>query len=144
VDPGFAPQHVYTTQIDLPRQKYPEAYQRDAFFTDLLHGLQARPGLTAVGGTSYLPMTGSNYGFFFFIDGQPHLGPGRDTPISVRHISADYCRVMNTPVRRGRAFTDNDVPQAPQVAIINETAARRYFPDADPIGRRLANSGDGI
>ena len=144
VDPGFSPRQVYTAQIALPRQKYAEPQQREAFFTDLLHDLQARPGLSTVGATSYLPMSGSNFGFFFFIEGQPHLGPGRDSPIAARHVSADYFRAMRIPLRGGRFFTDADTSASRPVAIVNERAARRYFAGVDPIGRRLANSGDGI
>jgi MacB-like protein len=143
VNPGFDPHQVYATHLALPRDTYAERYQRDAFFTRLLQDLQARPGIAAVGATSYLPMGGSNYGFLFYVDGQARLGPGRDQVISARHVSADYFRVMRIPLR-GRGFTAADTAQSRPVAIINETAARKFFPNVDPIGRHVANSGDAV
>ena len=71
-------------------------------------------------------------------------GPLRfgSTVIAVRHVSADYFRAMHIPLRRGRVFTEQDDARSRPVTIVNETAARRYFPGVDPIGRHLANSGD--
>jgi predicted permease len=89
-------------------------------------------------------MAGANYGHYFFIEGQPKLGVGRDPVITARHVSADYFRTMQIPVRRGRAFTESDSEQSQPVAIINERAARMFFPNSDPIGQRLANSRDGL
>jgi putative ABC transport system permease protein len=89
-------------------------------------------------------MDGSNFGFFFFIEGHPSLGLGRDPVTSARHVSADYFQVMSIPLRRGRAFTELDNAQSRPVAIINETTARRYFPNVDPVGRHLATTGENI
>src|SRR4030095_16995272 len=133
-----------TAQVTLQQSKYAGDAQREAFFTDLLHEMQAQPGMTAVGATSYLPMAGLAYGFFFFIDGEPHLGVGRDPTINVRHVSPDFFHAMEIPVRRGRSFSENDTPQSLPVAIINEAAGRRYFRNRDPIGWHLADSRDGI
>ena len=144
VDPGFGTHNITTAQVTLQQSKYAADAQREAFFTDLLHEMQAQPGLTAVGATSYLPMAGPDYGFFFFIDGEPHLGVGRDPTINVRHVSPDFFRAMEIPVRRGRSFSERDTAQSVPVAIINEAAVRRYFQNRDPIGWHLADSRDGI
>ncbi len=144
VDIGFEPAGVYTAEVALPRDQYSEPRQREAFFTSLLNDIQNHAGIDAAAATSYLPMAGSNYGFFFFLDGWPRTGAGRDPTISVRHVSADYFRVMHIPVLRGRAFTERDAPGAAPVAIINEGTVRRYFGGADPIGRRVGNSTDAI
>ncbi|MBI4473313.1 MAG: ABC transporter permease, partial [Acidobacteria bacterium] len=103
VNSGFDSKSVTTAEISLQQSKYVEPSQREAFFTEVLHSLQAKPGIEAVGATSYLPMAGGLYGFFFFIEGQPSLGVGRDSTINVRHVSADYFRAMEIPVLRGRA-----------------------------------------
>lgn len=142
VEPGFSAAQVYTAQVTLQQNSYREPYQREAFFTQLLAGVQAHVPTATVGATSYLPMAGGNYGFFFFIDGQPSLGVGRDPAISVRHVSADFFRAMQIPIRRGRAFADSDSAASQPVALINERAARQFFPDLDPIGRHVANSRD--
>ena len=81
IDPGFDPRGVYTAHVELPRGTYPALAQREAFFTQLLDRLQAVPGLRAVGATSYLPMSNSNYGFFFFVEGQASQG-ARDPMIA--------------------------------------------------------------
>lgn len=143
IDPGFDPRGVYTAHVELPRGTYPAPAQREAFFTELLGRLQAVPGLRTVGATSYLPMSNSNYGFFFFVEGQASQG-ARDPVISVRHVSPDYFRAMHIPLRRGRTFTAQDDARSAPVTIINETTARRYFPGVDPIGRHVASSGDRI
>jgi putative ABC transport system permease protein len=144
VHPGFESQNVTTAQITLQQSKYSQPFQREAFFSQLLSGVQGELGTATVGATSYLPLAGGNYGFFFFIDGQPHLGVGRDATISVRHVSADYFRAMQIPLRRGRTFDDSDTPQSRPVAIINEAAVRLYFKNKEPIGWHLANSRDAI
>jgi putative ABC transport system permease protein len=141
---GFNPEHVVTAQISLPADKYREPWQRENFFTALLRDVEAQPGIAAAGATSYLPMSGANFGFFFFVEGRPHLGVGRDPTIAVRHVSADYFRVMRIPLHRGRTFEDGDGADSQPVAIVNESTARRYFADTDPIGRHLANSRDGL
>jgi putative ABC transport system permease protein len=144
VEPGFGIENITTAQISLQQNKYSEPFQREAFFTHLLDDLRAQPGMAGVGATSYLPMSGSNYGFYFFIEGQPHLGVGRDRVISVRHVSPRYFHGMQIPIQRGRPFSESDRADSEPVAIINKTAARMFFEDVDPLGKRIANSRDGI
>jgi putative ABC transport system permease protein len=144
VNPGFNPDHVYAARVALPRAKYAQPFQREAFFTELLHRLQSEPGLTRIGATSVLPMNQENFGFFFFVEGQPSLGLGRDPVTSARHVSPDYFDVMRIPLRRGRTFTDGDNARSRPVAIVNETTARRYFPNVDPVGRHFAITGDNV
>ena len=144
VNPGFDAQGVYAAAVALPRGKYATPQAREAFFTQLLDRLHAVPGLSSVGATSVLPIAGSNFGFFFYVEGQSPLGPGKDPLINVRHVSPDYFQVMRIPVTRGRVFTDADNAASRPVAIINETTARRYFAGIDPVGRHLASDGDQV
>ena len=144
VDPGFRSEHVYTAHVALPRGTYAQPAQRELFFTELLHNVEALPGISAAGAISYLPMGNDNYGFFFYVEGQEHAGVGRDHVISVRHVSADYFRTMRIPLRAGRTFAESDTAGAEAVAIINESAAKKYFPALDPVGRHVASSGDNI
>ena len=144
VDPGFDPRGVSAANVALPRGKYATPAAREAFFSNLLDRIHRVPGITAVGATSVLPIAGSNFGFFFYVEGQSPLGPGKDPLISVRHVSPDYFRVMRIPIVRGRAFTDADNGNSRPVAIINETTAQRYFAGVDPVGRHLANDGDRV
>ena len=140
VDVGFQPAGVYAAQVSLPRAQYPEPPQRERFFTRLLEHLRQQPGLTNAGAISYLPMSGSNYGFIFYRE----ESPDRENVISVRHVGGEYFRAMQIPLRRGRDFTDRDDGRATPVAIINESTARHYFADADPLGRRLASTSDRV
>jgi putative ABC transport system permease protein len=143
VEPGFGVRNITTAQISLQQNNYSEPFQQEAFFTNVLDDLHVQPGVTA-GATSYLPMSGSNYGFYFFIEGEPHLGVGHDRVISVRHVSTDFFRVMQIPVQRGRAFGETDRADSEPVAIINERTAQMFFKNVDPLGKRIANSRDGI
>ena len=140
VDVGFRPDHVYAAQISLPRAKYPQPIDRERFFTRLLDNVRQRPELARAGAISYLPMGGSNYGFFFYRE----ESPASDNVISVRHVGGDYFHVMGIPLRSGRVFTDRDDGRAAPVAIINESTARHYFADGDPIGRRIGSTTDHI
>src|SRR5262249_12726477 len=140
VDVGFQSENVYAAQVSLPRAKYAQPAERERFFTQLLDGVRQQPGLTEVGAISYLPMSGTNYGFFFYLEETPN----RDNVISVRHVGGDYFGVMRIPLRRARVVGDGDDGRAAPVAIINESAARHYFGGANPIGRRVASSGDRI
>jgi len=140
VDVGFNPGGVYAAQVSLPRARYSQPLQREAFFTQLLDNVRRQPGLSVAGAISYLPMGGSNYGFFFYRE----EAPDRDAVISVRHVGGEYFRAMRIPLRRGRVFTDRDDARAAPVAIINESTARHYFAGDDPIGRRVASTGDRV
>jgi hypothetical protein len=74
--------------------------------------------------------------------GRQFTATGRDHVIAVRHVSANYFKTMKIPVLRGRVFTERDAAGSEPVTVINDSAANKYFPGADPIGRRVASSGD--
>ncbi len=138
VDPGFEPESVLTADLSLPRAKYPDGQKVAAFHDQLLARLAALPGVEAVGLGSSLPLGGTNADTSFFIDGRPQLEP-RDRPHThPRTISPDYFRVMGMRIIEGRAFTEQDHEQAPRVAIINETMARRFWPGQSALGKRVA------
>jgi putative ABC transport system permease protein len=138
VDPGFEPESVLTAEISLPRAKYPDGQKVTAFHDRLLSRMAATPGVVAVGLGSSLPLSGTNADTSFFINGQAPLEP-RDRPHThPRVISPDYFRAMGMKMVEGRAFTEQDHLQAPRVAIINETMARRLWPAQSALGKRVA------
>jgi putative ABC transport system permease protein len=138
VDPGFEPKYVLTAEINLPGRKYPDGQKVSTFHEQLLERLAAMPGVEAVGLGSPLPLSGTNGSTAFFIDGQPVPEP-RDRPHThPRTISPAYFRAMGMRVIEGRAFTEQDNAQAPRVAIINETMARRFWPAQAAIGKGAA------
>jgi putative ABC transport system permease protein len=141
IDPGFDPRHALTFTLNLPETRYAEALQQNAFIARILERLSVLPGVTAVGATTELPFTGSRTGRSIEIDGRAPLPPGQGLNADYRVVSADYFRAMGIPLRRGRGFMASDNSGGAGVAIINEQAARRFFPNEDPIGKRVIMNG---
>jgi putative ABC transport system permease protein len=137
--PGFEAEGVLTASITLPGLKYPDAQQRNAFYRAVLDRLAAVPGVQAASMVSLIPFGGSNTGMNLLIEGQSLPRP-EETPIFWRRIiDPAYFRVMRIPLIQGREFSVQDAG-SPRIAIINETMARRYWPGADPIGKRFGSS----
>jgi len=137
VNPGFNPSGLLTASVNLPASKYPKREQQMAFYRQLEDRLQATPGVAATGIASVLPLTGTNQGMSLLIEGRPVAGPS-DVPILFfRVVNPRYFQAMQIPLRRGRLFGEQDSETAPRVLIVNETMARRYWPNQDPIGKRL-------
>ncbi|MBO0724493.1 MAG: ABC transporter permease [Blastocatellia bacterium] len=137
IKPGFDPQHVLTLQLNLPKTRYAGAEQQNAFITRVLERLAALPGVTVAGVTTELPFTGSRTSGSFEIEGRAPLPRGQDRRADNRAVSIDYFKTMGIPLLRGRSFVAQDGAGSPRVAIINEQAARRFFPGEDPISKRL-------
>jgi putative ABC transport system permease protein len=148
VDPGFRTENVLTMQMSLPGTKYREAHQVRAFYQQSLEQIKAIPGVQSASATSNLPLSGSVSSGNFQIEGRPALAPGELSPHSDRRsVTQDYFQTMGIPLMKGRYFTDQDSPDSQLVAIIDETMARVYWPDEDPIGKRLSwssNNGNPI
>jgi predicted permease len=138
VDPGFNGKGVLTASISLPGSRYQNPGQRIAFFRQLFEKLSSMPEVTACGAVSSLPLSQHNTGTGMCVEGRPFPLPGEVPIIWFRIANSDYFRAMEIPLRRGRLFTDQDQAGLP-VAVINETAARRYWPNEDPIGKRFTN-----
>jgi putative ABC transport system permease protein len=142
VDPGFNPDNALTLSVSLPRRKYPEENQRVAFFRQLLEKVGALPGVQAVGATSPLPLSGDTV-LAFVVQGRAPAPPGAGQSSNFYAVSADYFKAMEIPLRRGRLFTERDARDSPHVAVINETMARKIFPEEDPVGKRITfDTGD--
>jgi putative ABC transport system permease protein len=136
VNPGFNPRNALAVSVSLPGKKYPESDQQAAFFTQLVEKVAALPGVQAVGVTQSLPIQ-SDYVLGFNIQGRPPDPPGEDVSTNYYAVSPDYFKAMGIALIRGRIFTEQDRKDAPRVAIINETMAKKYFPDEDPIGKHI-------
>jgi putative ABC transport system permease protein len=147
VDVGFSARNVLTMRISLPDAKYaipinindPRNPASLAFYDQLLARVEALPGVKAVTASTILPLgAGSGWGKNFSIEGRPAPAALDQVPV-VRFalISSDYFRTFDISVRRGRAFTAQDNENSQPVAIINETLARRFFADEDPIGKTI-------
>jgi len=144
VDPGFNPHNVLTMEVSLPQLKYPS---REAsylggqkaidFFKEANRRLATLPGVEASGATTALPLSGTNSDSSFDIEGRQRARdePGPDEEI--RAITPDYFRVLQVPILQGRPFRDADTADSPQVVIVNQALARKYFPNGDALGKRI-------
>ncbi len=137
-DPGFRADRVLTMKLPLSSARYGDVHALDRFNRRLLEQIQSVAGVETVGIASSLPLE-QLIDLPFAIEGRfrddssgEGVGDGQ-----YRAVAGDYFAALSIPVRRGRAFTDADGSIAVGVAIINETAANRYWPDENPIGQRI-------
>jgi predicted permease len=137
MDPGFRADHVLAVRVNVPESKYDQFARRSEFFDRVLERVRALPRVRNAGFTSVLPLT--NYGGTngFTVEGKPQRPGGFINDACNRVISPGYMETMRIALARGRMFEEHDGLQSPPVAIINETMARQFWPDEDPIGKRF-------
>ncbi|HXQ97901.1 MAG TPA: ABC transporter permease [Candidatus Limnocylindrales bacterium] len=135
VSPGFRADHLITMRLALP-STYTADPQILRFYQSLQERLQLLPGVTGASVVSTLPISGGDGKGDISIEGRPYE-PGAYGAASFRRALPNYFRVMGIPLLRGREFDDRDDDTRPQAVIINERMARRFWPDEDPIGKRI-------
>ncbi|MFY9571090.1 MAG: ABC transporter permease [Blastocatellia bacterium] len=141
VESGFNPDHLLVANISLPTSRYSQPTQRAAFYNRLYQELASLPGVVAAGATQSLPLGGGDARTPVAIDGRP-VPPLAERPIvSLGIVSPDYFKVMGIPLLQGRFFADQDNATAPVTVIINQSFAQRFFPDENPIGKRVLAGG---
>ena len=135
-NPGFRPQHVLTASLSLPQVDYKTDAASTQFYARLSAGLASMPGVESEGIGSDLPWTGYDDNAGFSIEGKqppPHEGfHGR-----YHAASEDFFRALGIPLVRGRFFAQSDRKDAPQVWIVNQAMATRYWPNEDAVGKRI-------
>lgn len=134
VELGFEPRNVLTFAVELPRSKY-KMPQRQAFYSELQTRLKALPGVVDASAVSDLPFSSSDWTATFNVEGVDHRG--KVPSAHVRVVMPEYARTMRIPVLRGRFFTPADREGALRVCLIDDEAARRYWPGQDPVGKRV-------
>jgi predicted permease len=141
---GFQPEHVLSLQIFLPSDGYPERNpeRKRAFVAEVVRRMSALPGVQASAATNFLPLSGFSGTTDFLLRGQVQPKAGQAPSADNRVITPGYLPTMGIPLLRGRAFTEADRAGGPQVAMINQTLAKQYFKDRDPLGQEL-NLGTG-
>jgi putative ABC transport system permease protein len=136
VDPGFRAQNLLTMQISVNN---PDGRQVANFFAQLQQNVGGLPGVKSVAVSNGIPFGSTNFPTFL-IEGRPEA---ENKPSGLRyHVSPAYFQTMGIELVKGRLFAAEDTPDTPPVVIIDEVLARRYFPDQDPLGRRLKASSD--
>ena len=136
-DPGFDPRRVVSAVVSLSGSRAEEPARRLAFYDEVLGRVRALPGVVAASAINHLPLAGDVWGFPFHVEGRPPDPPGESPSASFRVVLPGYFRTMGLPLLRGRDFTDDDRLGAPGTIIVNEWLAERFWPGADPIGKRL-------
>src|SRR5262249_20266106 len=139
VDPGFRPDHLITSRIDLSPVRYREPERIASFVSQLTQQTSALPGVVSAGLTTSMPLGGNGWTKFITLEGRPEPSRLGDVPyISYSQITPDYFSAVGAAVRRGRAFTEQDTAQQMPVAIIDDTAARRFWPSDGALGKRIS------
>jgi putative ABC transport system permease protein len=144
VDPGFQPLGLLTLRVPLAGGRNAAPDRRIAFFQQVADRVAALPGVRAAGAVNALPLTGLGLGSNFAVDGRPAPAPEQRPIALLRSVHSAYFRSMGIPLLAGRAFQDSDTSQAPAVIVVNQTLARRFWPQGNAIAGRLvvdANNG---
>ena len=137
VNPGFDPHNLLTAWIQLSAIRYPDPARRPDVFKQVLDRAQAIPGVQSAAGIDAPPWSGAVASCTFNIEGRLVV-PSAERPIASPHVvSPSFLRTAGIALRTGRNFNDTDDAQHPGVILINETLARRFFPNQDPIGKRI-------
>jgi predicted permease len=137
VDLGFRPDHVTTGSYSLPQKQYATQTSVNVFNVELMRRLRALPGVESVGFTSFLPASGNNNNQTFVAEGYVAPKGANMNLATSAQVIGDYFPAMGIPLMRGRFFTEADKAGAQLVLIVNRKLAQHYWPNQDPIGKRL-------
>jgi putative ABC transport system permease protein len=140
IDPGYNVENVLTVGLSLPAARYKDRPQVVAFYEQILGQVATMPGAQSAGLVDALPLAGGDY-LSFLIEGRALSPADLEPDAEHRVVSPGYFKAMGIPLIRGRLLSERDHAQAPFATVINETMARRYFPNEDPLGKRI-NLGD--
>jgi putative ABC transport system permease protein len=142
VDAGFNPHNVISMVVSVAGSREADPGRRAIFYPQLLERVRSLPGVQAAGGINHLPLAGDQWGWSFLIEGRPKPRPGESPRVVYRIVAPGYFEAMRLPLIRGRDITNTDTATAPGVVIINERAAKEYWPGEDPIGKRVTFDDD--
>ena len=137
VNPGFEPRGLMAVRMALSENRYDSIDKRDAFYRRAIERLREIPGVKSVGAIDGLPFSDGGFDNSFSIDGRPDPPVGHPLQADIRRIDAGYFATMGIPLIAGRGFTEGDRTEAPAVAIVSESMARKYWPGEQAVGKRL-------
>jgi putative ABC transport system permease protein len=137
VSPGFDPSHLATMTVALPDAKYKDNTSRIAFFQAARQRIAALPGVISAGATTNIPF-GANWGTSSFSVEGYQTPKGQPSPWGdVREVTPGFLEAIKVPLIRGRTIAETDRADVPKVVVVDEEAARRFWPGADPVGKRI-------
>jgi predicted permease len=137
VNIGLDPKNVLRASVSLPQTKYREADQQATFFKKLQAQIQSLPGVEVSSATTMVPLSGGGWGRSLTVEGYPILPVGQAPMIQHTVVAPNYFRTMGIRILLGRDFNDADNNDAPKVTIIDERLAREYWPNENPVGKRI-------
>jgi putative ABC transport system permease protein len=137
IDPGFNATNVLTAGLPISREQHPDPDELNAYLASITAAVKAVPGVRDTAVTSALPLQGWGYGVPYSIAGRELKDPADRRPAFFKMVSPSYFEALGIKLLAGRTLTEYDLAGAPPVAVINETLAKRDFPDENPIGRRI-------
>jgi putative ABC transport system permease protein len=138
--PGLDYHNVLTMAVTLPQTRYPEPYQQARFYEQTVEHVRTLPGVTEVAVASDIPLVGRPGHFRVYVEGVPDPGAEKVPRIPGRFISNDYFRLLKIPLVTGRTFVEGDNDKGTRVTIVNESFARRFWPNQNPLGKRFSYS----
>ena len=136
---GFDPEGLVLMNVNLPQLRYPETTEQVAFYDGLLEHVHGLPGVVGAAGTSQPPGSGAGMTFSFAIEGRVASNPnGREDDETLHAVTPGYFELLGQRLVSGRTFDVRDRADATPVVIINESLARKHWPDGDAVGQRMA------
>jgi putative ABC transport system permease protein len=141
VNPGFQTERAMAFRVTFQGESYQRGEQIRNRVDELEARLRALPGVSAAAATTVLPLSGNGSMLDFAVVGAPPPPPNVNPEIAAGSVTPDYFRAIGAPLRQGRGFTDRDRADAPLVAVVNESAVRRWFRDRDTVGAHVVTGG---
>ena len=140
VKPGVDPHNVLTFRVTLPPEKYSKPEQQLNFYKQLVERVISLPGIESAGTIDSLPLTNDGSTQPVAIEGRPAVEFAMQPEVAVRTISPGYMRALRIPLLAGRDFSETDTLDRPGAIVISESMAREFWPNENPIGKRLTLS----
>jgi putative ABC transport system permease protein len=140
-DPGWRVDGVLTANMSLRGDKYKDDKQRVVFLTELENRLRALPGVQHAAIGSSQPVFGFQSSSSFLVEGKPEPPPDKLPEMFYEPVSSDYFETLGARLQQGRTFNSSDTKDHPAVVIINETTAKTFWPNENPVGKRVSSTG---
>jgi putative ABC transport system permease protein len=137
IDPGFNAANVLTASLPTSQDQHPDPVELNAYLASISAAVEAVPGVRETAMTSALPLQGWGYGVPYSIAGRELTDRAYRRPAFFKIVSPSYFDALGIKLRSGRVLSESDRAGAPPVVLINETLAKREFPDENPIGHRI-------
>jgi predicted permease len=137
VDLGVRTDHILTFSLPVPEKRLTQPAQIVSFYRQLVEKLESLPGVVHAQVATGMPLQGPGFGMPFMIAGKPVSDPSTRPGAGFQMVTPDYFQIFGIQIVKGRGFTDQDVAGHVRVAVVNETLAKKYFSDVDPLSQRL-------